>query len=299
MAELAFLDAVTTYLAATPLTPAVAAARIGVTEPFAAGDLPSVVLSLDASERRRVGLGDRGELMNGALAVSSSIDLANPVLSTEPTFTLLSADRRTLVMPHGGQVRADGSEGVLANVDLIVRLGATTFTVVPGAPQGGEVRADPLTGTLVFGAALPNAGTLQLQYFLGEWERRTERIVGTLRADCCAANATDAQALAASVVRRLLDPAAREEIQLLLALSVTALGAAVHRPLIANVPPPQQAAPHFRRSATFAFEFQHLIDRADSSGGVIRRVGVKTQMEIVTADRVTGAITRRIEPVPG
>ena len=299
MAELAFLDAVTTYLAATPLTPAVAAARIGVTEPFAAGDLPSVVLSLDASERRRVGLGDRGELMHGALAVSSSIDHANPVLSTEPTFTLLSADRRTLVMPHGGQVRADGSEGVLANVDLIVRLGATTFTVVPGAPAAGEVRADPLTGTLVFGAALPNAGTLQLQYFLGEWERRTERIVGTLRADCCAANATDAQSLATSVVRRLLDPVARDDIQLLLTIALSYLGAAVHRSPIANVPPNAQPVPHFRRAATFAFEFQHLIDAADSSGGIIRRIPVTTQLEVITADRITGAIVHAIEPVPG
>ncbi|MFN8668420.1 MAG: hypothetical protein U0164_14680 [Gemmatimonadaceae bacterium] len=299
MAELAFLDAVTSYLAATPLTPVVAAARIGVTEPFVGGDLPSVVLSLDATERRRVGLGDRGELMRGALPVATSVDLANPRLSTDPQFILLSGDRLTLIMPHGGQVRADGSEGALANVDLIVRLGATTFTVVPGAPQGGEVRADPLTGTLVFGAALPNAGTLQLQYFLGEWERRTERIVGLLRAECCAATAGDAQLLAASVVRRLLDPAARDEIQLLLDLSLTSLGAAVHRPPIADVPPPQQAAAHFRRAATFAFEYQHLIDRADSSGGVIRRIPVRTRLEAVTTDRATGAILRDVLTVPG
>ncbi|MCC6928105.1 MAG: hypothetical protein IT359_03840 [Gemmatimonadaceae bacterium] len=299
MAELAFLDAVTTYLAATPLSPVVAASRIGVTDPFAAGDLPSVVLSLDATERRRVGLGDRGELMHGALPVATSIDLANPVLATDPTFTLLSADRRSLVMPHGGQVRADGSEGALANVDLIVRLGASTFTVVPGAPQAGDVRADALTGTLVFGDALPNAGTLQLQYFLGEWERRTERIVGTLRVDCCAASAADAQALGASVVRRLQGPEARDDIQLLLSISLTSLGVAAHRPPIANVAPAQQAVAHFRRAATFAFEYQHLIDRADSSGGVIRRIPVRTRLEAITTDRATGAIVRDVITVPG
>lgn len=288
MAELAFLDAVTAYLAAQPLAPAVAASRIGASAPFAAGDLPSVVLSLEAAERKSVGLGDRGEVMHGALPVTVSIDLANPVLAGDPSFTLLDPTRRILILPHGGQVRADGTPGALGNTDLTVRQGGTTFLVVQGAPGAGEVNADETTGTLTFGAALPAVGTLQAQYFLGQWERRVERIAGVLRADACAASAADAVTLGASVVRQLLAPAARDAVRLLLHLSVRAVGAAEHLPSPAGAA--SAATAHFRRSATFAFEFQHLIDQPESSGGVIRRIPITTRLETHHVDRATGAI---------
>lgn len=290
MAELAFLDAVTAYLAAQPLAPAVAASRIGASAPFAAGDLPSVVLSLEATERKSVGLGDRGEVMHGALPVSVSIDLANPVLPGDPSFTLLDPTRRILILPHGGQVRVDGTPGALGNADLTVRQGATTFLVVQGAPGAGEVNADESTGTLTFGAALPASGTVQAQYFLGEWERRVERIAGVLRADACAASAADAVTLGASVVRQLLAPAARDAVRLLLHLSVRTVGAAEHLPAPAGAAAATVATAHFRRSATFAFEFQHLIDQPESSGGVIRRIPITTRLEAHHVDRATGAI---------
>lgn len=295
MAELAFLDAVTTYLASQPLTPAVAAARIGAGEPFAAGDLPSVVLSLESSERRSVGLGDRGEVMRGALPVSVTIDLANPVLPGEPSFTLLDPTRRILVLPHGGQVRVDGTPGALGNEDLVVRQGATTFLVVQGAPAAGQVNADETTGTLTFGAPLPTSGTLQAQYFLGEWERRVERIAGVLRAEACAASAADAVSLGASLVRQLLAPAAREQVRLLLHLSVRQLGAAAHIPAPTGVA--AAATAHFRRSATFGFEFQHLIDQPESSGGVIRQVPITTRLQAHQVDRLTGAISSGVVTV--
>lgn len=295
MAELAFLDAVTAYLAAQPLTPAVAPARIGASAPFAAGDLPCVVLSLESTERRSVGLGDRGEVMHGALPVSASIDLANPVLPGDPSFTLLDVTRRILVLPHGGQVRVDGTPGALGNADLTVRLGATTFLVVQGAPGAGEVHADETTGTLTFGTALPDVGTVQAQYFLGEWERRVERIAGVVRAEACAASAADAVSLGASVVRQLLAPAARDTIRLLLHLSVRTVAAAEHRPAPTGVV--AAATAHFRRSATFAFEFQHLIDQPESSGGVIRRIPITTRLETHHVDRVTGAIVSGLATV--
>lgn len=295
MAELAFLDAVTTYLAAQPLAPAVAPARIGAGAPFAAGDLPSVVLSLESNERRSVGLGDRGEVMHGALPVNVSIDLANPVLAEDPSFTLLDANRRILILPHGGQVRSDGTPGALGNADMTIRQGATTFAVVQGTPNAGEVRVDETTGTLTFGAPLPTNGTLLASYFLGEWERRVERIAGVLRADACAVSAADAVTLGASVVRQLLAPAARESIRLLLHLSVRDVGAAVHLPAPTGVQ--AAATAHFRRSASFAFEFQHLIDQPESSGGVIRRIPITTRLETHHVDRVTGAIVSGVTTV--
>jgi hypothetical protein len=295
VAELAFLDAVTAYLAAQPLAPAVAAARIGASAPFAAGDLPSVVLSLASSERRSVGLGDRGEVMHGALPVSVSIDLATPVLPADPSFTLLDPTRRILILPHGGQVRVDGTPGALGNADITVRQGANSFVVVQGAPQGGQVNADETTGTLTFGAPLPASGTVQAQYFLGEWERRVERIAGVLHVDACTASAADAVTLGASLVRQLLSPAARDAIRLLLHLSVRTVGAAEHVPAPANVT--AAATAHFRRPATFAFEFQHLIDQPESSGGVIRRIPITTRLETHLVDRVTGAITSGLATV--
>ena len=295
MAELAFLDAVAAFLAAEPLTPAVPAGRIGAVEPFVAADLPAVVLSLVSTGRRRIGLGDRGDLMTGALSVSAAIDLASPFLPGEPGFRLVDATNRVLALPHGGLVRSDGTEGPLSNADLTVSVDGAAQTVVGSVPAAGQVRSDPGTGQLTFGSPLPGVGLVRVRYFVGQWERRVERIAGVLQMDACADTAGAANTLGASALTPLLSPAAPVRIQQLMQISLLALSGVVHRPALSGVVP--VAVPHFRRTATFGFEYQHLVDRADSSGGVIQRIPITTRLEVDQVDRATGALIHDIVDV--
>ena len=294
MAELAFLTAVRTYLAARPLTPPVAANRIGALEPVVGGDLPCIVLSLADTARRRVGLGDRSELMSGALRVTTNIDLANPTLPDDPTFSLLDGTRRTVTLPHGGLVRSDGAEAItpLAGADISVRLNGNPLTVVPGVPAANQVHADPIAGLLLTGTALPATGALEVAYFLGQWERRVERIAGLLRFDVCAATGAAVETLSAACIDRLLAPEATRDIVQLSNIELSALGTVEQH--LAAPPPAGGGVTHFRRTAAFAFEFQHLIDRVESSGGVIRTIPVTTRLEVVRVDRGTGAILNEI-----
>jgi len=289
VAELAFLSAVHDFLVAAPLTPAVAAARIGAVEPTSVGDLPCVVLSLPSTARRRVGLGDRSDLMTGALRVHVAIDLANPLLPTDPTFRLIDATRMVVTLPHGGLVHADGTEaaGLLNSADITVALDGGAITVVTRAPLGGEVRADPVAGQLQLGSALPINGSLTIDYFLGQWERRVERITGELRVDLCAASGTDAEQLGASATARLLAPEALTNIVQLLSMQLTTIASVEQRPLSPG--PPPTGVTHFRRRLGFGFEYQHLVDRADSSGGVIRRIPLVSRVSTLRIDRATGS----------
>ena len=82
MPEIAFLDAVTAFLAVPGrLSPAPAPAAIGMAEPRSDDPEPAIVLSLTEVHRLDVGLGGGlSEVSEGALAVTSETDLADPVL---------------------------------------------------------------------------------------------------------------------------------------------------------------------------------------------------------------------------
>ncbi|MEP7380592.1 MAG: hypothetical protein ABI910_02845 [Gemmatimonadota bacterium] len=266
MAESFFLSSIANYLSTAGLLPALRLS--GVAEPELSTELPAIVLSLESSARENPGLGERGELMRGALPVQANIDLANPVLPAEPGFSLLDATRRVLILPHGGLVRQDGSDpgdAPLAAADIAVTVAGTAQIVVAGAPAAGAVRADPRVGTLTFGAALPASGVVFADYRLGQWEQRLERIAGTLRLDVCAANASDAIALSDGAVQALLDPRARSAVRRLIALQVQSLG---------SVAAPSPTPASRRRTARFTFTFEREINRPDSSGGVISRIPV-------------------------
>jgi hypothetical protein len=275
MPETAFLDALLAYLAgltgAAALLPS--PALLGISEPTATADLPALVLSLDQAHRLGAGLGERALLVSGsALPWSASIDLAHPVLPDEPGFSLLSADRRSLTLPHGGLKRTDGSDGLLGPADLSVRIGATVFAVVAGAPVGNQMRADAAVGQLLFGNPLPAAGTLQVSYVLGQWERRVTPIAGTLRLDIYAADAPAAVALSKAVLQALSGISAAQ-IRGLRKLSLAQIG-----PVLASDAARASAR---RRSALLGFEYEHEINRPDPSGGLIARVDIAT---VVDAD---------------
>jgi hypothetical protein len=277
-AETAFLDAIAAHLEAQV---ALAGASVGAAEPAAAADLPAIVLSLEEVHRQGAGLGERASLItNGTLPVSARIDLANPVLPEEPSFRLLSEDRRTLVLPHGGWVKADGTSGPLSSADLQVTVAGAARTVVNAAPGATEVRPDPAVGTLLFGAALPASGTVQATYVLGQWERRVTPIAGVLRVHVRAANAAEVEPLSVAVIDALDPLAALPRGLRKIALSqVSSIGARV-----------QELGNSRGRSLRLAFEYEHEIDRPDSSGGVIRRIPVLTRLASTTVEQASGAI---------
>jgi hypothetical protein len=276
MAENAFLTAVSAYLRdRAGLSPA--PARVGFAEPAAADDLPAVVLSLEEVQRLGGGIGERSQLMTGALAWREEIDLADPRLAGEPEPDLVSADRRQLTLPHGGLVRSDGTEGPLAGDDLRV--------TVDGAPTA--VQAEPEIGRITFADPLPATGTVTAEYFLGQWERSVVRLYGVLRADACAGTAPQVEGLSAGMVAALASPAARSAVQRLLSLGLLSLGS------VGAAEP--EAAGARRRTARFQFEFEHIVDRPESSGGVLQaiRVGLKGLAEDPEAVIFVDEIRRR------
>lgn len=275
MAELPFLDAVTTYLSGAGLSPA--PASIGVAEPGAAADLPSVTLSLEGCARERTGIGKKraNERKTGILPRTATIDLESATLADDPSFSLIDEARKILILPHGGLVRADGTEGSLLAADLTVTVDAggppSTPTVVAGpTPAAGQVSASASDGVLAFGAALPPSGTVTVTYFLGAWEQELIRIHGTLRIDVCAAAAAQAHAVSDQVATALLADRARGAIRRLYEIHLSAVSSIAPFALTSTV----NAS---RRSARFGFLYEHEINTPDSSGRVIKTIPVKSE----------------------
>jgi hypothetical protein len=180
----------------------------GGVAPAANADLPAVTLSVAGAARVMSGVGRVPRPPRiGALRVTTSIDLSDPVLRTpgEPDVELLSGGRTALQLPHAPLVTADGSPAApLGSADLQVSVGATIYAVVDAAPAGDQVRPTSSTGVLVFGAALPSTGTLALSYFIGQWDVRSARYQGVLAVEVFGATAAVVEALSRSVDSALL-----------------------------------------------------------------------------------------------
>ena len=171
-------------------------------------ELPAVVISCSDARQQLRGIGrPSAPSATGALPVTTVVDLANPVATfPDAVVPLLSNDRLTLILPHGPLVAADGQATTFGGGDLHVTVGATTFAVVDNAPGAGDVRPDPDLGVLQFGAALPAGGTLTANYFVGEWEIRTERYQGTLVIETFATDDDGVDTLSRAVEAALLEP---------------------------------------------------------------------------------------------
>jgi hypothetical protein len=269
MIEQALLDRLQTVVSALALTPA--PALVGVIEPHATTDLPALVMSIEASERLGNGLGERSMLVtDGALAWQAEINLANPVLATDPSFSLINASRTRLTLPHGGLVRHDATTGALTAADIHVEVNDAARTLVPGAPGAGQFSAEPLSGTLLFGDALPMTGTVDANYFLGQWEQRVVRSHGVVRLAVLATTPGDVRDLSNKLLAALGDP---EPALLpgLSQLSVTDIGS------IGAADPPLDAAR--RRVLRFRYEFEQEINAPASSGGIIQRIPIQADLE--------------------
>jgi hypothetical protein len=204
-------------------------------------------------------VGERSSLVVGALRWQATVDLANPVLPEDPSFRLLDPARKVLVLPHGGLVRADGSEGPLGAADLTVTLN--------GGPRAAA--ADPAVGKLTFVTALPATGTVQASYFVGQWERRVERLSGVLRVDACGKTAADAAALSDAALDALQGERVRRGVRRLLSFGVAG---------VSSIGAAEQGTSVRRRVLRFAFVYEHDVDRPDSSGGVIRGIPITAHL---------------------
>jgi hypothetical protein len=265
LAETEFIASVESFLATLALTPAPA---IGVAEPADPSALPAVVISLEETGAVHPGVGERTSLITGALRWTVTIDLANPVLADPPPpFDLLDPTRTQLTLPHGGQVRADGTTGPLGAADVSISVGAAALALVAGVPTGNQFAVDPAVGAVTLGTPLPATGTLTAGYFLGQWEQRISRIAGTLRVDVCAAAADDTRGLADQILAALAGARARAAIPRLNALvpsNVSSVGA-----------PDPASGNARRRTLRFTFDFENEINQPDSSGGVIREIPLR------------------------
>jgi hypothetical protein len=154
--------------------------------PATTTEVPRITVSVADAVPAARGLGEvPGPPQTGALRIATAVDLADPVLRISgETVDLLSGDRRTLQLPHGAVVRADGTDTPpFTTTDLTVVRGATTLTPTHDAPVAGQVRLDITSGALTFPSPLPATGTVQLGYFVGLWEITAERFAATMFVD--------------------------------------------------------------------------------------------------------------------
>jgi hypothetical protein len=250
---------------------------VGIAEPAAAGEAPAIVLSLPAVQRLGPGGSGGGmEPMSGALPVDIAIDLAAPFLPDLPGFSLVGAGRLSLILPHGGLVRADGDTGPLAAADFSLTVGGTPRPLMAPPPAGNGISVDPLEGIVTFATALPAAGMVAAHYHIGSWERRSTLLGGELRLVAYAAAAADIEALSVAATRALLNG----NLPGLRSLALAELGA---------VGPPSSDGPALRsRIARFQFKFEHIVDDAFSSGGIIRTIPITTALNALRIDPATG-----------
>ena len=269
MIEQSLLDRFEVLVSGLALTPA--PKLVGVIEPIASTDLPALVVSIEQNKRLGNGLGERSILVNdGALPWKAEIALANPVLPADPTFSLLSEDRKRLTLPHGGLVRSNGASGALTAADIQVTVNAAPRTLVQGAPAAGEFSAEPMSGSLVFGEALPASGTVTANYFLGQWEQRIVRGQGMLRLAVFAADGPTVRDLSNKVLAALGDSGS-SPLPGLSQFTVAEIGS------IGAADPPIPDAR--RRVVRFRFEFEQEVNVPDSSGGIIQRIPVQAILE--------------------
>ena len=185
-----------------------AGTRVDDALPTAATEVPSVTVALDEVTQQVAGVGriPRGT-RSGALMVPLDVDLAHPTLDLGggESLLLVPADRRSLVLPHGPLVRADGTDdGAFSATDLLVRDGTGVWAVVGAAPTGRQVRPDVDAGLLRFGTALGTTGTLHVEYRIGRWDVVVSRHQGV----CTLSVAADGAALS-PLVRRVATELAR------------------------------------------------------------------------------------------
>jgi hypothetical protein len=258
---------------------------LGGAYPTAAEHLPAVTLSIADAAERLPGVGRiPAPTAQGALRIEETFSLADPVLAFpgDPV-SIVSDDRRTVIIPHGPVVREDGTaDQPFAVGDFRLVVNGTPFTPVSEPPGAQEVRVVPLVGELHVADPLPASGTLALGYFVGEWEVRTFRYAGALSVEVFGAEAGEVDALSRQVETALRE-APEGRVHGLSVLSATAWG-----PVGGGLPAPGEA---LRRQFRYRFDYELIEPRLGTAGGPIQTIAVTSSQGPETFD-----VTRQRSP---
>lgn len=262
------IDALIAYLGSevpTPLT------ELGGVRPTDALQLPAVVLSVGSARARLAGIGNMPRVLAAtdggtALPVSSTIDLADPVLRfTDDSVELLSSDRRVLQMPHSPLVTQSGGEPPIPASDLTISVAGAPISLVTGTPTAGEASVQPAAATLTFGEPLPPTGELALTYYIGRWDVRARRFDGELTLEVVAATAAEVDGISREVAA-VLEPERATAVTGVLRLSPLSWGAV--GPVSAGLPTALSQALRYR------VEYEHQEPIIPTGGGLIATVAV-------------------------
>ncbi|MCA9538253.1 MAG: hypothetical protein KC620_05165 [Myxococcales bacterium] len=281
--EQAALNAAVAALQTAGLLPA--PVLIGLDEPVRKQDLPALVVSLDEGRRGGGGLGaGLAVIEKGALQVVFNLSMANPVLADDPSVVLWDAPTRVLTLPHGGLVRRDRADLPLAPGDFDFFVNNDPWTLVNAPPINKQVRVDAFGGRVTLGAVpLPNQ-TIRAVYHVGQWERTRTQVEGVLAVEVLTAVAATTASLSEAVVEALTTPALR-------ARDPQFLFAAVRK--LSSIGLAEAVTTARRRTARFAFIFEHVVDRP-ASGGVIERIPLSTRTRGLVADGAGHVIEQEV-----
>lgn len=266
MPALALLTEVQNFISAAMLTPP---ANIGVAEPVDETAVPTIIISLDFLNVPSIGLGEHKEVVKGALAVSSIVDLANPILTNSDNFSLLSPDRTTLTLLHGGLVERDGSDTPLQASDIQVDLDNNPFTLTNHTPVNEEFAVNPASGQLLFSTPLPEVGIITAHYFIGQWERTVNQLEGDLVTRVIAGDINDTETLSNNLIKLLVQSH----------LGITGINGLTIKRISAITPIVLNDAPVRHRQMNWHFDFEHIENQPLSSGSIIQRIMLRTQRD--------------------
>lgn len=266
MAALAFIQQMQSYLTSEA---SLSSAAVGVALPIENTDLPAIVLSLDNLQIPSVGLGQHTEVVSGALAVQTIIDLSDPLLNDGSGFSLLSPDRLMATLLHGGLVDSEGSSTPLEAADIQVNIDGNPVALNQNTPAAGEFSVSVLDGQLTFGSPLPASGTLTASYFIGQWQRIVEQLSGDLSTLVVGSSSIVSETLSNSLVNVV--SSAHQSITGLRQLNLSQLSAVNAFDMGATAAS--------QRVLAWRFTFEHIINQPESSGGIIQRIILRTRRD--------------------
>jgi len=137
---------------------------------------------------------------------------------------------------------------------------------VASEPTAGEVRPDPRSNSLRFGAPLPATGDLALRLHVGRWQMRAFEVQTRLEIEAAATDATGVETLCAALASAL-DPARLRRFDP--ALEVRRLALSSWGPIL---PPATDGAEERRRLIVYDLAAGWQRPVLETAGDVIRRV---------------------------
>lgn len=261
MIELLFLNTIQTHL----LNSVESLKKIGYISSDAT-NLPGLSLALENCSRdTSITASGTIQITNGALPWHCSIDCSAPFIDGDTSFSLISNDRKELILPFGDLVKKDGGRLPLESSDITIALNDTLFNIVTNnTPANNEAYIDPRQGKIFLGSPLPPRGTIDVNFYLGQFQRSMYKIKGALLLKLFTSNAEDIEQLHNEVLAELFMDDGRCKVSGFEALEIRSLGQIESIEL--------QDKEIFTQEMQLPFTYTGTIDKPDSSGGIIEKV---------------------------